>query len=82
MFGKRLIIGAIAMGIVVPTILFFTLGLTTFSQLFIVAVVCFLGWGVADLTADILARPRLEDRSPGRALRELDMQRGDEPPQS
>jgi hypothetical protein len=32
--------------------------------------VTFLAWGLSDLLSKILERPRLEDRSPGRAIRE------------
>jgi hypothetical protein len=79
MSGKRLIVGLVVMGAVVPAILFFALGLETVSQLFVVSATCFVAWGAADLVADILSRPRLADRSPGRALRELDMQRPEKP---
>ena len=70
MSGVRLVIGVIVMGIIVPVMVFLLLGLTTFSQLFTIAAVTFLAWGVADLLANILTRPRLEDRSPGAAIRE------------
>ena len=70
MSGKRLIIGLIAMGFALPLTLFFLLGLHTASQFFTVAASAFLAWGVSDLLASILERPRLQDRSPGRALRE------------
>ena len=58
------------MGFALPLALFFLLGLQTASQFFTVAVSAFLAWGVSDLLASILERPRLQDRSPGRALRE------------
>ncbi|HUJ12417.1 MAG TPA: hypothetical protein VL284_01395 [Thermoanaerobaculia bacterium] len=70
MTGKRLIVGAILMGIVLPAVLFFLLKLQTVSQYLTIAAATFLIWGVADLLASILERPRLEDRTPGRALRE------------
>ncbi len=63
-------VGAIAMGIVLPLVLFFLLGLSTASQLFTIAASTFLAWGVADLLARILERPRLRDRTPGGAIRE------------
>ena len=74
MSGPRLVIGIIVMGVAVPLIVFFLLDLKTPAQLFAIAATTFLAWGVADLFASILERPRLKDRSPGRAIRE-DMQR-------
>jgi hypothetical protein len=68
--GIRLLIGAIVMGIAVPVIVFLLLGLQTLGQLFTIAASTFLSWGVADLLANILEKPRLRDRSPGQALRE------------
>ena len=68
--GTRLIVGAIVMGVLVPLALFFLLRLHTFSQLFTISATTFLTWGVADLFAKILERPRLRDRSPGRAFGE------------
>ena len=70
----RLVVGIIVMAIVVPVTLFLLLKLNTFSQLFTIAAVTFLAWGVVDLWASILEKPRLKDRSPGAALRE-DMER-------
>lgn len=58
------------MGFALPLTLFFLLGLQTPSQFFTVSVSTFLTWGVSDLLASILERPRLQGRSPGRALRE------------
>ena len=58
------------MGVLVPVALFFLLRLTTLSQLLTVAATTFLAWGLTDLLATILGRPRLRDRSPGKALRE------------
>ena len=63
-------IGVIVMAIGVPITLFLLLRLHTVSNLFTIAAVSFLSWGVADLLASILERPRLKDRTPGRALRE------------
>ena len=62
------------MAIGVPVTLFLLLRLQTVSQLFTIAAVTFVCWGVADLLASILERPRLKDRSPGAALKE-DMER-------
>ncbi|HYS52920.1 MAG TPA: hypothetical protein VER58_04020 [Thermoanaerobaculia bacterium] len=70
MSGRRLIVGAIAMGIIVPACLFFLLDLQTVSQVFTIAAVAFLTWGSADLLASILERPRLTNRTPGGAIRE------------
>jgi hypothetical protein len=66
----RLVVGVIVMGLAIPLTLFFLLGLQTPSQLFTIAVTTFCSWGVADLLATILERPRLKDRSPGRAIKE------------
>ena len=70
MSGKRLIVGAVVMGLAVPAALFFLLRLQTASQFFTVAATGFFAWGVADLFASILERPRLRDRTPGQAIRE------------
>jgi hypothetical protein len=68
--GIRLVVGIIVMGVGVPVTLFFLLGLNTLSQLLTIVAVTFLSWGVADLISTILEKPRLRDRSPGRAIRE------------
>jgi hypothetical protein len=68
--GIRLVIGIIVMGIAVPVTLFLLLHLHTLSQLLTIAAVTFLSWGFGDLVSSIMERPRLKDRSPGRALRE------------
>jgi hypothetical protein len=68
--GPRLIVGIIVMGIAVPSSIFFLLGLSTVTEFFTVAATTFLSWGVADLFATILEKPRLKDRSPGAAIRE------------
>ena len=70
MSGIRLAVGAIVMGIAIPVALFLLLGLHSLSQLFTIAATTFLAWGVADLLATILEKPRLQGRSPGKALRE------------
>ena len=70
MSGPRLIVGVIVMGIAVPATIFFLLGLHTLSQFFTIAATTFLAWGLADLLASILERPRLENRSPGMAIKE------------
>lgn len=58
------------MGIAIPVTLFLLLDLHSVSQLFTIAAVTFLAWGVADLLATILEKPRLQGRSPGKALKE------------
>ena len=68
--GIRLVIGVIVMGIAIPITLFLLLGLHSSSQLFTIAASTFLAWGVADILATILERPRLQDRTPGRAFKE------------
>ena len=70
MFGKRLIVGVIVMGIAVPLSLCFLLGLQTPAQFFTIAACTFAAWGVADLLSTILERPRLRDRTPTGAIRE------------
>ena len=50
------------MGVAVPATLFFLLDLETGSQFFTIAATTFLCWGVADLLAGILEKPRLRGR--------------------
>jgi hypothetical protein len=64
------LIGAIVMGVVVPITLVLLLDLRSLSSLLTIAATTFFSWGVADLLGTILTRPRLEDRSPGKALKE------------
>lgn len=78
MTGPRLLVGATVMGIAVPSVLFFLLKLTSFGQWFTVAATCFLCWCVADVTANILARPRLRDRTPGSAIKEWETSKREE----
>ena len=70
MSGLRLVVGTIVMGIAVPIALFLLLELQSLSQLLTIATMTFLSWGVADLLSTILEKPRLRDRSPGKALKE------------
>ena len=70
MIGPRLLIGVIVMAIAVPITLFLLLDLHTIPQLLTIAAVTFIAWGVADLLATILEKPRLRDRSPAKALKE------------
>ena len=62
--------GVIVMGLVVPITLYFLLPLQTLSQAFAVGAVAFTCWGMADLLARILERPRLKGRSPAQAFKE------------
>lgn len=79
MTGPRLIVGVTVMGIAVPLTVFFLLGLHTPGQFFTVAATTFLAWGAADFLASILEKPRLENRSPGLALRQdLGRRKGEE----
>jgi hypothetical protein len=70
MSGPRLIVGVIVMGIGVPLTICFLLGLHTPSQFLTVAATTFMAWGVADFLSTILEKPRLQNRSPGMALKE------------
>ena len=70
MTGIRLGVGVIVMGIAVPITLFLLLDLHSLPQLFTLAAVTFVAWGVADLLSTILEKPRLRDRSPGKSLKE------------
>jgi hypothetical protein len=66
----RLLVGIVVMAIAVPITIFLLLGLQTIPQLLTIAATTFLAWGVADLFAQMMERPRLKDRSPGKAWRE------------
>lgn len=63
-------VGLIVMGVVVPVTIFLLLGLRTFPQFFTIAACTFLAWGVAELLAAILEKPRLRNRSPRQAMDE------------
>jgi hypothetical protein len=63
-------VGVIVMGIAVPITLFFLLHLHTLGEFFTIAATTFLTWSLADLLSSILEKPRLKDRSPGKAIRE------------
>ena len=58
------------MGIAVPAALFLLLDLQRPAQFFAIAAITFCSWGIADVLATILSRPRLQNRSPGHAFRE------------
>lgn len=68
--GTRLIVGFFVMGLALPLTLFFLLRLQTIPQFLTIAAATFVTWGVADLLASILERPRLQNRTPGAAIRE------------
>jgi len=67
------------MGIILPLVIFLLLGLTTASQLLTIAASTFLAWGVGDLLATILEKPRLKGRTPQGAFREDWDRRGEGP---
>jgi len=77
MTGVRLVTGIFVMGVAVPLFLFYLLGLQTINQFLTISAVCFFSWGVADLLAAILERPRLKDRTPKNALRDWEQQKKD-----
>jgi hypothetical protein len=70
MSGKRLLVGVVVMGVLVPLTLFFLLGMPSLGKLFAIAATCFTAWGIADIFARIIEKPRLKDRSPTHAFRE------------
>jgi hypothetical protein len=72
------LVGAVVMGVLLPLALFFLLDLHTGPQFFTLAAAIFLTWGVADLLAGILEKPRLRNRTPTGAFREEFDRRGKE----
>lgn len=58
------------MGVAVPVTLFLLLDLHTLGGFVTIAATTLFSWGVADLLASILERPRLSGRSPAAAIRE------------
>jgi hypothetical protein len=76
--GIRFIVGVIVMGVAVPLTLFFLLRLHSLTAFLTIAACTFLAWGVSDLLATILERPRLRDRSPGQAIKQDWERRGRE----
>lgn len=70
MSGPRLVVGLIVMGVALPLTLFFLLHLHTLTEFLTIAASTFLTWGVADLLASILEKPRLKGRTPQGAIRE------------
>ena len=65
-----MVVGVVVMGVLLPVTLYLLLGLKEVSQLLTIAASTVLAWGVADLLAGILTRPRLKDRSAGQALKQ------------
>lgn len=65
------------MGVLVPVTIFFFLGLDSFPKLFGLSVILFLAWGITDFMATVISRPRLRDRSPGKAIAEWDRTRSE-----
>lgn len=77
MSGRKLALSVMVMGLFVPLILGYFLQLETIGQFFTVAGTCIIGWAITDLTATILARPRLKNRSPGDAIRDWERETPD-----
>ena len=75
MTGTRLVTGAIALGVVVPVLLFILLDLSTPLQFFILSMTCFVGWAITDLIATILSRKKLDDRRARDVLEQWERQR-------
>jgi hypothetical protein len=69
MSGLRLVVGVVVMGLILPVVLYLLLGLKEVSQLLTIAASTLLTWGVVDLLAGVLDRPRLKGRSPSQALK-------------
>lgn len=81
MTGRRLAIGLATMGVVVPFVVLYLLRTLTPGAWLSVAAPCFFGWCIAEILSNILARPRLENRSPVAAIRDWDPAGdGSEPP--
>jgi hypothetical protein len=75
MSGRRLWIGLVAMGIIVPLVIGYIIKLDTFGEYFAVAIPSFFGWCIVDFIANVMSRPRLENRTARGAIREY---RGDD----
>ncbi|MEO8032798.1 MAG: hypothetical protein ABI837_00055 [Acidobacteriota bacterium] len=58
------------MGLLLPAALFFLLDLHSPTQFFTLSAALFTAWGVADVVAAILEKPRLDGRSARQAIRE------------
>lgn len=63
------------MGVAVPATLFFLLSLESLSDYLTIAATCFFAWGIADLAANVIARPRLQERTAKQAIREWEQSR-------
>lgn len=70
MTGARLIIGLVTMGIAVPLVTLFFIQTYSLGAWLAVAIPSFFGWCIAEFMANVLARPRLDDCSPGKAIRD------------
>lgn len=71
MSGRRLLIGTIVMGIVVPITIFFFLEIRDYRKLAGLMVTLFMGWCVTDFIATILSRPVRTDQRATDVLRDL-----------
>jgi len=67
----------IVMGVLVPVTIFFFLELESLTNLAGLSVILFLAWGITDFMATVISRPRLRDRSPGKAIAEWDRTRSE-----
>lgn len=59
---------------IAPAVAFYFLRLQTLEQFLTIAIPSFFGWCVAEFIANVLARPRLADRTAKTAFREWDQQ--------
>lgn len=82
MSGQKLVVGVVVMGVFVPLIVGYFLELHSIGQFFTVAVTGIIGWAISDLTGTILARPRLQNRSPSDAIRDWERIEGGTAPDS
>lgn len=70
MTGVRLWIGILTMGVIVPAVILFFFRTYTLAAWTTVAVPCFFGWCVAEFVANVLARPKIENRKAADVLKE------------
>lgn len=59
------------MGVIVPVVIGWLIKLHDFGSYFAVATTCFFGWCIADFIANVMSRPRLENRTARGAIREF-----------
>ena len=64
------------MGLFVPAILGFLLELRDLSNYLTIAATCFFAWGLADLAANIIVRPRIAKRTASEVVRAWEESRG------